>query len=72
MLFDHSTKHALARWQAYGLSRQGALAIKRGDVVTGLRLLRGGFDEFNETGWVFDYVEFRGTLAGALGMPAKS
>ena len=47
-LLDHSTKHALAHWRAYGRCHQGALVIKRGDVVTGLRLLRAGFDEFGE------------------------
>jgi predicted ATPase/DNA-binding winged helix-turn-helix (wHTH) protein len=48
MLLDHSTKHALARWHAFGRSHQGALAIKRGDLNTGLRLVRAGFDEFGE------------------------
>ena len=67
MLLDHSTKHGLARWQAFGPSRQGALAIKHGDVVTGLRLLRACLDQFGETRSVFGYVEFQGTLAGALG-----
>jgi predicted ATPase len=44
-LLDHSTMHALARWRAWGLSHQGALAIQRGEFSTGLRLLRTGFDE---------------------------
>jgi predicted ATPase len=66
-LLDHSTRHALAVWQAFGLSHQGALAIKRGDLSTGLRLLRAGLDEFGETRFLFCYVEFRGTLALALG-----
>jgi len=66
-LLDQSTRHALPLWHAFGLSRQGALAIKRGDVVAGLRLLRAGFDESGETRSVFGSVEFRGTLAGALG-----
>src|SRR5580704_11685494 len=50
MLLDHSTRHALALWRAYGRSFQGMLVIKRGDVDTGLRLLRAGFDEFGEAG----------------------
>jgi predicted ATPase len=45
MLLDHSTRHSLARWRAYGRCHQGALAIKRGDLNAGLRLLRAGFDE---------------------------
>jgi predicted ATPase len=48
MLLDHSTKHALARWSALGRAHQGALAIKRSDVATGLPLLRAGLDELGE------------------------
>ena len=50
MLLDHSTRHALAVWRAYGRAFQGVLVIQRGDVITGLRLLRAGFDEFGEAG----------------------
>jgi len=50
MLLDHSTRHALAYWLAGGRSFQGLLVIQRGDVVTGLRLLRAGFDEFGGAG----------------------
>ena len=46
MLLDHSTRHALARWRAFGRCYQGMLAIQRGDVDTGLRLLR---DDFRRT-----------------------
>ncbi|HZC78031.1 MAG TPA: hypothetical protein VE258_09800, partial [Ktedonobacterales bacterium] len=49
MLLDHSTRHALPLWHAWGRSHQGVLVIRRGDVVTGLRLLRAGFDELGET-----------------------
>jgi predicted ATPase/DNA-binding winged helix-turn-helix (wHTH) protein len=45
MLLDHSTKHALARWHAFGRSYQGILAIQRGDLGAGLQLLRAAFDE---------------------------
>jgi predicted ATPase len=45
MLLDHSTRHAPARWHTYGRLYQAVLVIKRGDVVAGLRLLRGGLDE---------------------------
>jgi predicted ATPase/DNA-binding winged helix-turn-helix (wHTH) protein len=47
-LLDHSTRHALAHWRAIGRCHQGVLAIQRSDVVTGLRLLRAGFDELAE------------------------
>ena len=48
MLLDQSTRHALPVWRALGRSYQGALTIKRGDVMTGLRLLRAGFQELGE------------------------
>jgi predicted ATPase/DNA-binding winged helix-turn-helix (wHTH) protein len=48
MLLDQSTRHALPVWRALGRSYQGALTIKRGDVITGLRLLRAGFEELGE------------------------
>jgi predicted ATPase len=50
MLLDHSTRHALALWRAYGRGIQGVLVIQRGDVITGLRLLRAGLDAFGEAG----------------------
>jgi predicted ATPase len=45
MLLDHSTRHSLTYWHAYGRSHQGALSITRGDLDAGLLLLRAGFDE---------------------------
>jgi predicted ATPase/DNA-binding winged helix-turn-helix (wHTH) protein len=45
MLIDHSDRHGLARWHAYGSGYRGALAIKRGDIAVGLQLLRAGLDE---------------------------
>jgi hypothetical protein len=51
MLLDHSTRFALAFWRAWGRSFQGVLVIQRGDVITGLRLLRAGFDEIGKAGF---------------------
>jgi predicted ATPase/DNA-binding winged helix-turn-helix (wHTH) protein len=48
MLIDYSTRHALARWRAFGRSYQGVLVTKRGDGVTGLRLLCAGLDELGD------------------------
>jgi predicted ATPase/DNA-binding winged helix-turn-helix (wHTH) protein len=48
MLLEHSTRHGLPHWHAIGRCHQGALAIKRSDVVNGLRLLRAGSDELGE------------------------
>jgi predicted ATPase len=50
MLLDHAKRHALVHWQLYGWGYQGAVAIRRGDIATGLRLLRSCFKELGETG----------------------
>jgi predicted ATPase len=50
VLLDHAKRHALAHWQLYGWGYQGAVAIRRGDAATGLRLLRSCFEELGETG----------------------
>ena len=39
MLLDHSARHVLGRWRAFGRCYQGMLVIQRGDVNAGLRLL---------------------------------
>jgi predicted ATPase len=49
-LLDHAKRHALAHWQLYGWGYQGAVAIRRGDVASGLRLLRLCYEELGETG----------------------
>ena len=66
MLLDHSTRFALAFWRAWGRSFQGILVIQRGDVITGLRLLRAGFDEIGEAGFaIFRLIAI--LMAEALG-----
>jgi predicted ATPase len=50
VLLDHAKRHALVHWQLYGWGYQGAVAISRGDVASGLRLLRSCFEELGETG----------------------
>jgi predicted ATPase len=48
ILLDHSKKSALPVSRAYGRSYDGVLAIERGDLDSGLRLLRAGLDDFEE------------------------
>jgi predicted ATPase len=67
MLLDHSTRHALPVWHAWGRSHQGVLDIKRDDVTTGLRLLRAGFDELAEARSALRFITFLGEMAEALG-----
>jgi predicted ATPase/DNA-binding winged helix-turn-helix (wHTH) protein len=52
MLLDHSTRRALALWQAWGRAYQGVLVIKRGDSATGLRLLCAGLNKLGEAKFV--------------------
>jgi predicted ATPase/DNA-binding winged helix-turn-helix (wHTH) protein len=65
MLLDHSARHELARWHAFGRSYQGALLFQRGDLSGGLRLLRAGFDEPGATGSIPRFFTF--PMAEALG-----
>jgi predicted ATPase len=58
---------ALARWRAFGRSHQGVLVIRRGDVNTGLRLLRAGLDELGEARSALRFLTFLGEMAEALG-----
>jgi predicted ATPase len=71
MLLDYSTRHELGRWRTCGPSFQGVLVIQRGDVITGLRLLRAGFDEIGEVG--FSILRLIAILmAEALGRAGKN
>jgi tetratricopeptide (TPR) repeat protein len=45
LLLDHSKRHGLVLWHAFGRSHEGLLSIKRGDVATGLGSLRTSLDE---------------------------
>jgi len=65
MLLDHSRRHALARWRAYGRCHQGALSIQRRDLSTGLRLLRDGLEELGDPGSAPRHFMF--LMAAALG-----
>jgi predicted ATPase len=65
MLLDHSTRHALARWHVYGRCHQGVLAIQRGDLRIGLRLLCAGLDEPGAAGSAPRFFTF--LMAEALG-----
>ena len=74
MLLDcstNSTDVALKRFLAWGHTYQGALAILRGDSVTGIRLVRAGFDEYREGRFsIFQVITFQ--LAEALGRAGQA
>ncbi len=67
MLIEHAERHALEVWQIWGRCWKGVLLIRRGEVVTGLPLLRSSLDELRRTGYVLRYTGFLGVLAEALG-----
>jgi predicted ATPase len=66
-LLDHSTRHQLAHWRAFGRGYEGMLAIKRCDVASGLRLLRAGSDDLGKAHAVFRFSVFLSEMAEALG-----
>jgi predicted ATPase len=72
MLLDHSTRYGLARWRASGHCHRGVLVIKRGDVLTGVQLLRAGLDELGEAGLDRGYIMLPGILAEALGRAGQT
>ena len=67
MLLDHSRRHALPVWHAWGRSHQGVLVIHRGDLNTGLSLLCAGFDDLGETRSALRFLTFVSEIAEALG-----
>jgi hypothetical protein len=60
MLLDHSTRYALALWRAWSRCHQGVLVIRRGDLITGLQLLRAGLDELGEATSALRFPTFLG------------
>ena len=46
--------------------------IKRGDVVTGVPLLRGALDELRQTGFLHSYPGFLGAFAESLGRAGQA
>ena len=70
MLLDHSTRHALARWRAFGRAYQGVLAVQRGDLGVGLQLLRASFAEPGAAGSVPRHFTF--LIAEGLGQAGQT
>ncbi len=66
LLNDHSTRYSLTRWRAIGRSCQGVLAIKRGDIASGMQLLGSGFDELGQVSASFRLFVFLCEMTEAL------
>jgi predicted ATPase/DNA-binding winged helix-turn-helix (wHTH) protein len=75
MLLDRSAQHGLAVWHAWGRCFEAALCLQRGDVDTGVQLLRGALDAVRKIGFSRHYTAFLGALAegmAALGQVEKA
>jgi predicted ATPase len=67
MLLDHTTRHALAYWHAWGEAFNGVLLVKRGDAA-GLQVLAAALDEGSPgTSMARRNLAFLGEFAEALG-----
>jgi predicted ATPase len=66
ILLEHSAKHGLHIWNAWARGFNGAVLIRRGDVVTGLGLLHSAINEVRGTGFVQRNRVFFGLMACGL------
>lgn len=65
-LVDHAEKHSLGSYYAVGIGFEGQLSTKRGDVETGVRLLRASLDGLRQTRHQTFYAVFLSDLARAV------
>src|SRR5260370_389727 len=66
MLLGDSTRHALPLFPAWSRCHQAVLVIRRGDLVTGLQLLRAGLDELGEPWTASRFRDFLTKMAQAF------
>jgi predicted ATPase len=71
MLLEHSTRQGLAPAQAGGHGYQGVILIKRGDVSSGLPLLRASLIEVGEANTAFGFLTFLSEIAEAMGRAGR-
>ena len=67
LMEEHSSRHGIVLWQAWGRCFSGAVLVKRGDVAQGLRLMQGEFTNHPATRRLPRYMVLLGELAFALG-----
>jgi hypothetical protein len=70
-LLDHSTREGLVSWRAIGCYHRAVLVVQRGDVITGLHLLRSALDEIRATRTALFSLVLHGETAEALGRAGK-
>jgi predicted ATPase/DNA-binding winged helix-turn-helix (wHTH) protein len=65
-LVDHSDKHSLIPYHAFGLCSKGGLMAARGDLASAERWLRAGLERTREVAYYLFYAFFLGELADVL------
>jgi tetratricopeptide (TPR) repeat protein len=65
-LVDHSDKHSLIPYHAFGLCSKGGLMAARGDLASAERWLRSGLERTREVAYYLFYAFFLGELADVL------
>jgi len=67
MLLDHSRRHSLSLWSAFGSRFRSLVYIKGGEFDTGLHWLQTGLDEIAGPNVIFQFLTGLAELAEALG-----
>lgn len=70
-LIDHSAKHSLTPYHAFGLCSKGGLLAARGDLTEAERLLRLGLQRSREVAYLLFDAFFQGELAEVLGSAGR-
>jgi len=71
LLLKVSTRPGLQVWNDWGRYFEGALAVRRGNGDSGLRLLRSALDALGDRADDLRYPVFMGEFAAALGMAGQ-
>jgi hypothetical protein len=71
-LMDLSARHTLRRWNLAGRFFEGVLRVKRGEIGTGLELLRTVFSRIPQNTFILFPPLFLAEIADALGRDAKA
>jgi non-specific serine/threonine protein kinase len=70
-LIDHSDKHSLIPYHAFGLCSKGSLMASRGDVIAAERWLRSGLGRTREVAYYLFHAFFLGELAEVLAFAGR-
>ncbi|HZZ10783.1 MAG TPA: winged helix-turn-helix domain-containing protein [Paraburkholderia sp.] len=72
LLTDSAAKHALPLWQSMGRCFKGMLLARRGELTTGLRLLRESSDELSAAGFALYHTAALIEFAQCLGRAGET